>query len=45
MTGSVDAEASHRDLVYRLKRRPRMSRLVMATSMRPWRPPFEHELK
>jgi feruloyl esterase len=30
MSGSVDAKASHRDLVYRLKRRPRMSRLVMA---------------
>ena len=30
MSESVDAKARHRDLVYRLKRRPRMSRLVMA---------------
>ncbi len=30
MSGSVDAEASLRDLVYGLKRRPRMSRLIMA---------------
>ena len=31
MSGSVDAEASHRDLVYRLQRRPRMSRLGNTT--------------
>ena len=30
MSESVDAKARHRDLVHRLKRRPRMSRLVMA---------------
>ena len=30
MSGSVDAKASHRDLVYRLKRRPGMSRLITA---------------
>ena len=31
MSGSADRKMSHRDLVHLLKRRPRMSRLVMAS--------------
>ena len=31
MSGSADRKMSHRDLVHLLKRRPMMSRLVMAS--------------
>ena len=31
MSGSADRKMSHRDLVHLLKRRPRMSRLIMAS--------------